>query len=132
MACSYAIGRIAKEIRELIRQLLFIDTVAETYMEISDKTNNLWSFHDDHIKIKIINAVKRHKDEMLTNLKYYLDQLMIDRKENPICYWINLASVYPTLIVSVITKKILRIVRTSVSSERLFSRTGNILTDSRN
>lgn len=67
---------------------------------------------------------------MPTDLKHYLDQPMIDRKESPIRYWLRLASVYPTL--SVIAKKYLAIVGTSVPSERLFSRAGNILTDSRN
>jgi len=55
---------------------------------------------------------------------------MIDRRENPMRYWINFASVYPTL--SIIAKKYLAIIGTSVPSERLFSRAGNNLTDSRN
>ena len=67
---------------------------------------------------------------MPTNLKHYLNQPMVDRRENPIQYWQNLASVYPTL--SIVATKYLAIVVTSVPSERLFSRAGNILTDSRN
>jgi len=55
---------------------------------------------------------------------------MIDRRENPIRYWLKLTSVYPTL--SIIARKYLAVVGTSVPSERLFSRAGNILTDSRN
>lgn len=101
---------------------------AETNMEL-DKTDDLWSFHDNLLKSKTIN-VQQLQDEMPTDLKHYLNQPVIDRKENPMHYWTNLASIYPTL--SVIAKKYLIIVGTSVPSERLFSRAGNILTDSRN
>lgn len=106
------------------------DAVAEMNIEIPNNTDDLWSFHDDLLKMKTINVAQRHQDEMPTDLKHYMDQPMIDRKESPIRYWSRLASVYPTL--SVIAKKYLAIVGTSVPSERLFSRAGNILTDSRN
>jgi len=43
---------------------------------------------------------------------------------------LKLTSVYPTL--SIIARKYLAVVGTSVPSERLFLRAGNILTDSRN
>lgn len=130
MAYSHAIGRIAKWMRELDQTNVSNDAVAEMNMEISDKTDDLQSFHDNLLKIKTINATQRHEDKMPTDLKHNLDQPMIDRKKNPTCYWVNFASVYPTL--SVIVKKYLAIVGTSVLPERLFSRAGNILTHSRN
>lgn len=129
LACSHAISRIAGWMRELDQKNVSNDIVTETNMEILDKTDDLWSFHDDLLKSKTVNTTQQ-QDEMPTDLKHYLNQPMIDRKENPICYWIKFASVYPTL--SVIAKKYLAIVGTSVPSERLFSRAGNILTDSRN
>ncbi|XP_071567441.1 E3 SUMO-protein ligase ZBED1-like isoform X2 [Temnothorax nylanderi] len=138
MAYSQAINRIARWMRELDRENQTNETnvsnnvVDETNMEISDKTD-VWSFHDDYLKTTSVNTMRRYQnenDEMPTDLEHYLDQPMIDRKENPIRYWINFASVYPTL--SVIAKKYLAIVVPSVPSERLFSRAGNILTDSRN
>ncbi|XP_071652992.1 E3 SUMO-protein ligase ZBED1-like isoform X2 [Temnothorax longispinosus] len=130
VACSRAINRIARWMRELDQTNVLNDAIDETNIEISDKTDDLWSFHYDLLKTKSVNRYQDENDEMPTNLKHYLDQPMIDHKENPIRYWINFASVYPTL--TVIAKKFLAIVGTSVPSERLFSRAGNILTDSRN
>lgn len=127
LACLHAIGRIAGWMRELDQTNL--SNIVETNKEVSDKTDDLWSFHDD-LKSKSANITQRHQDEIPTDLKHYLNQPMIDRKENPLYYWLNFASVYP--ILSDIAKKYLVIVATSVPSERLFSRAGNILTDSRN
>ncbi|XP_011685052.1 PREDICTED: zinc finger BED domain-containing protein 4 [Wasmannia auropunctata] len=131
LACSHIISRIAGWMRELNRtNVSNNDVIAETNMEISDKTYDLWSFHDDLLKSRTVNTAQQQQDEIPTDLKHYLNRTMIDRNENPMSYWINFASVYPTL--SVIAKKYLAIVGTSVPSERLFSRAGNILTDSRN
>ncbi|XP_025996385.1 zinc finger BED domain-containing protein 4 [Solenopsis invicta] len=130
LACSRAINRIAKWMKELDQTNVSNNVVPKTKIEVSDKTNDLWSFHDDLVKVRTTNVSQQHEDEMPTDLKHYLDQPMIDRKENPIRYWLKLTSVYPTL--SIIARKYLAIVGTSVPSERLFSRAGNILTDSRN
>ncbi|EZA61392.1 hypothetical protein X777_12299 [Ooceraea biroi] len=59
--------------RELGQTNVSNDAVTETDMEISGKTDDLWSFHDDLLKIKTLNAVQRHEDEMPTDLKHYLD-----------------------------------------------------------
>lgn len=67
---------------------------------------------------------------MPTELKHYLDQPLLERTANPVSFWIKEYSlVYPSL--SIIAKKYLVVVATSVQSERLFSRAGNILTDCR-
>ncbi|EFN65135.1 Zinc finger BED domain-containing protein 1, partial [Camponotus floridanus] len=130
LACSHTIGRIPGWLRELDQTNVSNDVIAETNMKISDKIDDLWSFHDDLLKSKNVHTAQQHQDEIPTDLKHYLNQPMIDRRENSMRYWINFASVYPTL--SIIAKKYLAIVGTSVPSERLFSRAGNILTDSRN
>lgn len=119
LTCLQAIGRIARWMRDLNHMNVSDNAVSETSMEMPDKTDDLWSFHDDLLKTKTINTAQRDQDEMPTDLKHYLDQPMLDCRENPMRYWLNFASVYPTL--SVIAKKYLAIVGTSVPSERLFS-----------
>ncbi|EZA55665.1 hypothetical protein X777_04307 [Ooceraea biroi] len=110
------------ELAQIMLQKFRIPNVVQTRVEMDN-------LHTRNARWVHLNML-RNEDKMPTDLKHYLDQPMIDRKKNLICYWINFASVYPTL--SVIAKKYLAIVATSVPSERLFSRTGNILTDSRN
>ncbi|EZA50770.1 hypothetical protein X777_10820 [Ooceraea biroi] len=65
---------------------------------------------------------------MPENLRYYLHQEVIKMKVNPIAFWNH----YPQSTLSKIAKRYLTVIATSVPSERLFSRAGNIMVDSRN
>lgn len=68
---------------------------------------------------------------MPTDLRHYLHQPLAKLKENPMFYWSKqYTKIYPTL--SKVARKYLPVVATSVPSERLFSRVGNILTKDRN
>lgn len=131
LACSSAINRIAKWMKQIDENN---DVVTETNFRIhtepdDDDDDDLWSFHDN-LKLKTVNAEESHEDVMPTDLKHYLAQPLVDRKKNPMNYWLKQCeSIYPTL--SIIAKKYLPIVATSVPFERLFSKAGNILTDSR-
>lgn len=82
LACSHAIGRIAGWMRELDQTNVSNNVIAETNMKISDKTDDLWSFHDDLLKSKNVNTAQRYQDEIPTDLKHYLNQPMIDRRVN--------------------------------------------------
>ena len=67
---------------------------------------------------------------MPTDLQHYLNQLLEKLKENPMYYWFNqYREIYPTL--SIIARKFLPVVETSIPSKRFFSKAGNILTDNR-
>lgn len=69
-------------------------------------------------------------DEIPADLKHYLNQPLLDRKADPINYWFQYETIYPNL--STIAKKYLAIVTTSVPTERVFSKAGNILSEHRN
>jgi len=62
------------------------------------------------------------------DLKHYLNRPVIALNEDPMNYWFN-KSIYPSL--RMIAKQYLPIVATSVPSERLFSKAGNIITENR-
>ena len=133
LACSNAINRIAKWMRQ-IDETNISGAVSRTDFRIQtnlgDNDDNLWSFHDNLLKIKTVNSGELSQDVIPTDLKHYLNQPMIQRQENPMHYWLTQCeSIYPTL--SIIAKKYLSIVATSVPSERLFSKAGNILTEAR-
>lgn len=60
LAYSQAIGRIGRWMRELDHTNVSNDAVAETNIEIPNNTDDLWSFHDDLLKMKTINVAQRH------------------------------------------------------------------------
>ncbi|CAB1311835.1 unnamed protein product [Coregonus sp. 'balchen'] len=63
-------------------------------------------------------------------VRSYLEEPLIQRAEDPLSWWQAKASVFP-LLVKVMEGR-LCIVATSVPSERIFSKTGQILTERRN
>ena len=93
--------------------------------------NDLWSYHENLVsQIQVAAEDGRDADEMPTELRYYLNHPLTKLKENPMHFWTKqYTSLYPTL--TNIAKKYLPEVATSVPSERLFSRAGNILTGNR-
>lgn len=103
----------------------------EANIENLETSDDLWTYHEDLVKGQIANKNEKNQDEMPTDLRHYLNQPLIKLKENPIFCWSKQYKIiYPTL--SKIAKKYLPVVATSVPSERLFSRAGNILTEDRN
>ena len=127
---SNAINRIARWMKDMDHETIFNVVSDESHLEICENTDDdLWSFHDNLIKAKNFRT-EPPRDEIPTDLKHYLNQPLLDRKADPIKYWLQYERIYPTL--SSIAKKYLPIMATSVPSERVFSRAGNILTDHRN
>lgn len=67
---------------------------------------------------------------MESELKLYLDQKLIDRKENPLEWWKEHSEVFPTLYP--LAMKHLSVLATSLPSERLFSVAGEVMSERRN
>lgn len=108
------------------------DEILENEVEDNvDDSNNcidLWSLHRSFEK-KQKNKTKfgfHARDEIHS----YLDKLVIGLKEDPIIEWENIKGAFPNLYK--LARQYLFISATSVPSERLFSKTGNIMTKSRN
>ncbi|KAK1893683.1 Zinc finger BED domain containing protein 1 [Dissostichus eleginoides] len=68
-------------------------------------------------------------DAML-EVRSYLEEPLIPRTADPLSWWESKPSVYPRLV-KVMARQ-LCIVATSVPSERIFSKTGQIITERRN
>ncbi|XP_036142219.1 zinc finger BED domain-containing protein 4-like [Monomorium pharaonis] len=133
VACAQSVNYIAKCIKEIDQTIIPDDDtmMTEANVENSEESDNLWTYHENLVKGQIGNENDRDKDEMPTDLKHYLHQPLAKLKENPMFYWFKkYKMIYPTL--SKVARKYLFMVATSVPSERLFSRAGNILTEERN
>ena len=64
---------------------------------------------------------------MPDDFQYYLNQAPITLEESPLKYW----SIHPHSALQDIAIKYLSIIGTSIPSERLFSKAGNIMTENR-
>jgi len=95
---------------------------------VASKANSLfWRDFDE----KVVNLVSTQNPTTaaILELRRYTDDDILARTEDPLVWWRERSSVYPTL--SGIVKKRLCIVATSVPCDRIFSKTGQTITDRR-
>ena len=136
MACANAVNHISRCIRRLNQSNAAAAAAAAMITEDANQiddadVNDMWSYHENLVS-QIQNSTEEQlaENQMPTELKYYLSQPLIKLKENPMDFWSKqYVSLYPMLCT--IARKYLSVVATSVPSERLFSRAGNMLTDNR-
>ncbi|XP_043271191.1 E3 SUMO-protein ligase ZBED1-like [Venturia canescens] len=91
--------------------------------------NSLEAFHENLSRSSQSQVSTETGDLIPTDLKHYLSQPTHPYSEHPLEYWHN-NNVYPDLKKA--ANRYLHIVATSVPSERLFSKAGNIMTERRN
>ncbi|XP_077155210.1 E3 SUMO-protein ligase ZBED1-like [Ranitomeya variabilis] len=77
------------------------------------------------------DAARRNPSaDAMLEVRSYLEEPLIQRAADPLTWWESKASIYPRLV-KVMTRR-LCIVATSVPSERIFSKAGQIITERRN
>ncbi|KYN50079.1 Zinc finger BED domain-containing protein 1, partial [Cyphomyrmex costatus] len=89
--------------------------------------NTIWNIHDE-----LASSIITDFDEpggVPVELRQFLNRPIIQRTDDPLTHWYQVKAEYPKLYKIAI--KYLTIVATSVPSERLFSKAGNILTEKR-
>eukprot|EP00102_Acyrthosiphon_pisum_P018397 XP_008190138.1 PREDICTED: zinc finger BED domain-containing protein 4-like [Acyrthosiphon pisum] len=123
LSAANAIGLIDAEIKKATRTYRLENT---SVSEVSTEGNkiSLWGEHDAMVNTE---NVQYNDDEVNCEKRLYLQQPIIDRKQSPIEFWLK----SPFSILTKIALKYLTVVATSVPSERLFSKAGNIITDNR-
>lgn len=94
-------------------------------------SDNLWSVHNELVSKKAASEnFEQSNDRIPTDLKHYLSQPTIPLNQNIFKFWEVHSAMYPYL--KKIAEPYLSLVATSVPSERLFSKAGNIMTEKRN
>ncbi|KAK7162496.1 hypothetical protein R3I93_006724 [Phoxinus phoxinus] len=92
------------------------------------QTSAVWMLFDEKATG---NAARRNPSaDAIMEVRSYLEEPLLQRSADPLSWWKNKASIYPRLT-KVMTGR-LCIVATSVPSERVFSKTGQIITERRN
>ncbi|KAF0713571.1 zinc finger BED domain-containing protein 4-like [Aphis craccivora] len=122
--CQKTIGKI-KKLLLAIQNEQFVEIGPNTSSELSTSNNksfDLWSYHTIIASLQI--------EYRTLPLNDYLIKPVVPINTNPFEAWDVIKSMHPNLFE--ITREKLSIVATSVPSERLFSKTGQILNKKRN
>lgn len=88
-----------------------------------------WEDFDERVASLRPSATTSETDAMM-EMRAYLAEPLLPRTSDPLAWWRRCSAVYKTL--SEVMKVRLCIVATSVPSERIFSKTGQIISDRRN
>lgn len=100
-------------------------------VEQTHNDDDLWSYHEFLMtKESTKTQMDTSSNELHVELRHYLQQPLINRKDDPIKYWVEMENIFPML--SKLALKYFIVTATSVPSERLFSKAGNIMTEKRN
>lgn len=132
LAYSEAHQKIIKEMKLISKESLNVQNRENLIPEKEHPSDDsLWSYHENLLsKYQTINEDKTSSgNEIPADLKHYLNQSTSKLNDDPLDYWHN-NNIYP--ILSKVALRYLSIVVTSVPSERLFSKAGNIVTERRN
>lgn len=126
-ACSLAVNKITRAINSTVTDNLTNESRNSENGEV--RRNDFWSYHENLVTLSKFKEVAHHdRNEMPDDFKYYLSQPPTRMEDCPIKFW-SLTNDSPLYELA---RKYLAIIATSVPSERLFSKAGRILTESRN
>lgn len=93
----------------------------------TDEEGSIWSHFDN----KVTSTCSEATSTNMANLEFrqYMEEAIIRRKDNPLSWWKSREKMYPHL--AKIAKKVLCVPATSVPSERIFSKAGQLISDRR-
>lgn len=90
----------------------------------------IWQDFDRAAKNSVSSTNSNPTATAMAELRMYLDDAILHRKEDPLIWWKDRQKIYPWL--SILARKYLSIVATSVPCERIFSKAGQVITERRN
>lgn len=129
IACCHAINKIKNLLNANKENIQNQQENNLTRSQFINENKSFWTYHEMLLQeSKECISSNSTNDEMSIEFKCYLNQIPINIMECPLKYWQN----YSQSPLSKLAKRYLTIIATSVPSERLFSRAGNIITDLRN
>ncbi|XP_073412762.1 zinc finger BED domain-containing protein 4-like [Dendrobates tinctorius] len=97
-----------------------------TSLEMDRQTSSVWRLFDE----RATGETAGNSADAITEVRGYGEEPIIQRSADPLTWWEAKTSIYPRLVK--VMEERLCIVATSVPSERVFSKTGQIITERRN
>jgi len=126
IACS----QIISEITDMLHGNVTKD-ITHTNSNIIEENESLWSFHKKLMDQNQLDQQIICNEEKGMELRNYLRKPVTDLKTDVIKFWCDQKITYCTNLWKIALRHVV-IMSISVSCERLFSNTGNIITDKRN
>lgn len=96
----------------------------------NSEVHSIWSYHEQLQAQQLANADCDSAGGIAIEIRQYLNRPVCSRSANPFEEWITMKPTYPHLFE--VALEYLPILATSVPSERLFSKAGQIITKRRN
>ena len=121
------------DINDSTASTITVNTDSRENMDFNVECTSVWSYVDT--KIKEHNSRKEENVETLNikiekEIKMYFDNCLLDREKDPLDWWTEIGkNLYPNL--KGLVGKYLVIPATSVPSERIFSKSGQVLNNKR-
>lgn len=94
----------------------------------SENSDCIWQFFDQQVQASSLRQLPNVTS--LTKVDQYLKLPLITRKEDPLVWWKQNGHLFSAL--SLVAQKHLTGIATSVPSERLFSKAGEVISEKRN
>ncbi|XP_023211757.1 zinc finger BED domain-containing protein 1-like [Centruroides sculpturatus] len=131
LACSQAISHINETLQDISRtnnegdKHQLQDRLVQTA-----NSDDIWSFHTCLAAKQTGTETQGDSGSLVTDLKQYLNQNLLDHKCCPLKEWEHLSAIFPNM--KKLADQYYCIPGSSVPSERLFSKVGLIMTTRRN
>ncbi|XP_073729768.1 E3 SUMO-protein ligase ZBED1-like [Misgurnus anguillicaudatus] len=94
----------------------------------SEQVSSIWKDFDERVSDAV--CISNPTSTAMAAMRGYLAETLIPRTEDPLAWWKSRQTIYEGL--TAVMKRRLCIVATSVPSERVFSKTGQIISERRN
>ena len=123
------VNEIRKQIINIANPLEVVGhpTVSYEAVRVPEEASSFWATFDTQVLTKNTIACTSGVSAELSN---YMKEPYLPRHENPLSYWKTNSVKYP--ILATLAKEYICIMATSVPSERVFSKTGEIISKKRN
>lgn len=125
-SCANAVNFISQSI-ELYKQNDSIEQASKILQRDTTKPDSVWTYHEELV-LKHNETQSVTKGELDFDFRLYLNSPTVNLDVDPFLYWSNSSSIP----LKKLADKYLSVVGTSVPSERLFSKAGRTIAETRN
>ena len=127
-ACNQAVQRMTTELAAALQQSEQEQLITPSQIDVpAESPPNVWSIIDERVTASVMT--RPPTSTSMSTLRSYFEQPNIMRKESPLAWWRRQVGVFPFLCN--FAKKFLSIPGTSVPSERVFSKAGELISQRR-
>ncbi|XP_058839394.1 E3 SUMO-protein ligase ZBED1-like [Topomyia yanbarensis] len=130
LSASSAVFFVAEQIKDLANEATSISSDVEKNPTRNESLDDLWSIHDSLVTEVNRAHVPDSAGGIPVELRLYLNTPLVPRTSDPMLIWKDMRAQFPNLYK--VAFKYFCVSATSVPSERLFSKAGQVLTKTRN